>query len=41
MSREEALEREKVALEEIFDTSDWREGLAAFHEKRRPNYRGR
>lgn len=41
MSRQEALEREKVALEEIFDTSDWREGLAAFHEKRRPNYRGR
>ena len=41
MSREEAMEREKVALEAIFETSDWREGLAAFHEKRPPNFRGR
>ncbi len=40
MSREEALERERVVLEEIFGTSDWREGLAAFHEKRRPRYQG-
>ncbi len=41
MSREEALERERVVLEEIFGTSDWREGLAAFHEKRPPDYKGR
>lgn len=41
MSREEALEREQVVLEEIFGTSDWREGLTAFHEKRRPDYKGR
>ena len=39
-SREEAMERERVVLEEIFGTSDWREGLAAFHEKRPPVYRG-
>ncbi len=41
MSREEAMEREKAALEAIFKTSDWREGLAAFHEKRAPNFEGR
>ena len=40
LSREEALERERAALEEIFGTEDWREGLAAFHEKRPPRYRG-
>jgi enoyl-CoA hydratase len=40
LSREEALERERAALEEIFGTADWREGLAAFHEKRSPEYRG-
>ena len=40
LSREEALERERAALEEIFGTADWREGLAAFHEKRPPRYRG-
>ena len=40
MSREEALERERAALEEIFGTADWREGLAAFHDKRPPRYRG-
>ena len=41
LSREEALERERAALEEIFGTADWREGLAAFHEKRPPKYRGK
>ncbi len=39
-SREEALERERATLEEIFGTADWREGVAAFHEKRPPRYRG-
>lgn len=41
LPREEALERERAALEEIFGTEDWREGLAAFHEGRSPDYRGR
>ena len=41
LSREEAMEREQAALEEIFGTEDWREGLAAFHEGRRPDYRGK
>ena len=40
LSREEALERERAVLDEIFGTADWREGLAAFHEKRPPEYRG-
>ena len=40
LTREEALQRERVVLEEIFGTADWREGIAAFHEKRRPDYRG-
>lgn len=41
LTRKEALEREAAALEEIFGTADWREGLAAFHEKRPPRYRGK
>ena len=40
LPREEALERERAALEEILGTADRREGLAAFHEKRAPRYRG-
>lgn len=40
LSPEEALEQEHAALEQIFGTADWREGLAAFHEKRSPRYRG-
>ena len=41
LSRDEVLKREAAALEEIFGTADWREGLAAFHEKRPPRYRGK
>ena len=40
LPREEALERERAALEEILGSADWREGLASFHEKRPPRYRG-
>lgn len=40
MSREEALWREARALERVFGTHDWHEGVAAFHEKRPPNYTG-
>ncbi len=40
LSREEAMERERAALEEIFGTADWREGLAAFHEGRVARFRG-
>ena len=36
----EARESEREALERIFRSSDWREGLAAFHEGRPPSYRG-
>ncbi len=41
MTRQQMLESERVALNEIFRTDDWREGIAAFHEGRRPVYRGR
>lgn len=41
LTREQALEREQAALEEIFRTDDWAEGVAAFREKRAPDYRGR
>ena len=41
MSREEALERESAVLDGIFDTEDWAEGLAAFHAKRPPNFKGK
>ena len=40
LSREEAMKLERAALERIFGTSDWREGLAAFHAKRPPEFKG-
>ena len=40
MSRDAALRLEAEALEEIFGTKDWREGVDAFHEKRPPEYIG-
>jgi enoyl-CoA hydratase len=40
LPRDEALERERRALEEIFGTEDWQEGIDAFHEAREPRYRG-
>jgi len=40
MSREEALDRERIALERIFGSADWREGVDAYREGRPPRYRG-
>lgn len=40
MSRGKALKKEAAALERIFGTSDWKEGVEAFHEKRPPRYTG-
>ena len=40
MSREEALRLEAEALEHIFGTRDWKEGVEAFAEKRPPRYVG-
>lgn len=40
MPREEALERERAALEAIFGSEDWREGVEAFRDGRPPRYRG-
>jgi enoyl-CoA hydratase len=40
MPREEALARERAALEEIFGSADWQEGVDAYAEKRPPRYRG-
>ena len=41
MSREEAMAQEAAVLDTIFDTEDWVEGLAAFHAKRRPDFKGK
>jgi len=40
MPREKALDLEAEALEHIFGTRDWREGVEAFREKRPPRYTG-
>jgi len=37
---ERGLERERELVEELFGTADGREGLAAFAEKRQPNFTG-
>ncbi|MGB1780464.1 MAG: enoyl-CoA hydratase/isomerase family protein [Longimicrobiales bacterium] len=39
-SRAEVMEAEREALDRIFGSSDWAEGIAAFHEGREPEYRG-
>jgi len=40
MSRSKALKKEGKALERIFDTRDWQEGVSAYEEKRAPEYIG-
>ena len=39
-SRAETMDQERAALDRIFGTTDWAEGVAAFHEGRTPQYRG-
>lgn len=40
-TREQAMEQEQEVLEQVFQTEDWKEGVAAFHAKRPPRFRGR
>jgi enoyl-CoA hydratase len=40
-SRQEALDQEAEALEKIFGTRDWTEGVTAFNERRSPNFIGK
>jgi enoyl-CoA hydratase/carnithine racemase len=37
----EAMELEAEALLTCMQSNDWREGIAAFHEKREPVFKGR
>jgi enoyl-CoA hydratase len=39
-SRAEVMLEERSALDDIFGSADWAEGVAAFHEGRPPEYRG-
>ncbi len=39
-TRDETVELERKALDAIFQSADWAEGIAAFHEQRPPRYRG-
>lgn len=41
LRRSAAMRREEDALLACMETEDWREGLAAFHERREPLYHGR
>ncbi len=40
LSRDEAMALEADALRQCMQTSDWREGIAAFHERREPRFTG-
>jgi enoyl-CoA hydratase len=40
LTKDQALEREREVLDQIFGSEDWAEGLAAFHEGRPPRYKG-
>jgi enoyl-CoA hydratase len=40
MDAEAALKRETEALLQCMETSDWREGIEAFHERREPRFTG-
>lgn len=41
LTRTEVMDRERAALDEIFGTEDWAEGITAHHEGRPPRFTGR